>query len=160
MIYHVKNDERNLSIYSTRSKIEFILFLSRQLKSIEKNYWSTELKITDIIFIIKKIRHMIESFKKFIILFTDHEFALSIVKQTSRIITFIDRLNLRLIRAFEYIQRFNVIIKHKSDKQHIVSNALSRLVNENDEFNIFELNELNALFIIILIEMNFAFKKK
>jgi hypothetical protein len=103
---------------------------------------------------------MIESSKKFIILFTDHEFALSIVKQTSLVITFIDKLNLRLIRAFEYIQRFNVIIKHKSDKQHIVSDALFRLVSGNDEFNIFESEELDALFIIILIEMNSTFRKK
>jgi hypothetical protein len=160
MIYHVKNDEENLFIYSTKSKIELILFLSRQLKSIEKNYWSTELKIADIVFIIRKIRHMIESSKKLTILFTDHEFALNIVKQTSLIITSIDRLNLRLIRAFEYIQRFNLIIKHKSNKQHIVSDALSRLVSENDDSNTLESKELNALFIITLVEMSSEFKFK
>jgi hypothetical protein len=45
MIYHVKNDEKNVSnksslntTYSLRSKIQLILFLSRSLKSIEKNY--------------------------------------------------------------------------------------------------------------------------
>jgi hypothetical protein len=64
-----------------------------------------------------------------------------------------------LIRVFEYIQRFNVIIKHKSDKQHIVSNALSRLDSKNNELA-FNSEELNTLFIITLIEMNLVFKTK
>ncbi len=102
---------------------------------------------------------MIDSFKKFIILFMDHESILKIVKQISLTTISIDKLNLRLIRVFEYIQRFNVIIKHKSNKHHVVSNALSRLVNENDEFAS-ELDELNAFFIISLVEMNFTFKTK
>ncbi len=38
MIYHVKNDDENLSAYSSKSKVELILFLNRQLKSVEKNY--------------------------------------------------------------------------------------------------------------------------
>jgi hypothetical protein len=159
MIYHVKNDEENFFAYSSRSKIEFILFLSRQLKSVEKNYWFTELKIANIVFIIRKIRHMIESFKKFTILFTDHESVLRIAKQTFLITSFIDRLNLRLIRVFEYIQRFNVIIRHKSNKQHIVLDVLSRFVSDNDEF-VSNSEKLDALFIIILIEMNSSFKIK
>ncbi len=36
IIYHVKNDEENLFIYLSRSKIELILFLSRQLKLVER----------------------------------------------------------------------------------------------------------------------------
>jgi hypothetical protein len=157
MIYHVEDEETEE--YSSRSNIRLILFLSRQLNSVEKNYWFTELKIAGIVFTIRKIRHMIESFKKLTILFTDHESALRIVKQTSLIISFIDRLNLRLIRVFEYIQRFNIIIKHKSGKQHIVSDALSRLISENDEFAS-DSEELDALFIIILIEMKSSFKFK
>ncbi len=39
MIYHVKNDESLLNnSYSSRSNVKSILFLSRQLKSAEKNY--------------------------------------------------------------------------------------------------------------------------
>jgi hypothetical protein len=158
MIYHLK-DEITFTSYSFRSNILLVLFLSRQLKSAKKNYWSIELEIADIVFIIRKIRHAIKSFKKSIILFTNHEIALSITKQTSLVITFIDKLNLRLIWVFEYIQRFNVIIKHKSDKQHIVSNALSRLDSENNEL-ISNSKKLNALFIITLIEINLVFKTK
>ncbi len=169
MIYHVKDENDQATLYFFRFNILLILFLNRQLKLVEKNYWSIELEIANIVFIIRKIRHMIESFKKFIILFTDHELILNIVKQISLFIIFTDRLNLRLIKVFEYIQRFNVIIKHKSDKQHIVSDALFRLASENDE-NVFDSEELNALiieimnlnalFIIILIEMSDEFKIK
>ncbi len=130
------------------------------------------MKITNIVFIIRKIRYIIEFFKKSIIFLTDHDAVLNIVKQTSLVISFTDKLNLRLIRTFEYIQRFNIIIKHKLDKQHVVSNALSRLANENDE-NAFESKELDALIvsssrlntikldalcIITLVEMTFVFK--
>ncbi len=157
MIYHLEDEETEE--YSSRANIRSILFLSKQLKSVEKNYWSIELKIADIVFIIRKIRHMIESFKKLTILFTDHESALRIVKQTFLIISFIDRLNLRLIRAFEYIQRFNIVIKHKFDKQHIVLDALSRLASNNNEF-VSDVRELNVLFTITLVEMNFDFRFK
>jgi hypothetical protein len=106
MIYHLK-DETSFTTYSFKSNILFILFLNRQLKSAEKNYWSTELEIADIVFIIRKIRHMIESFKKSIIIFTDHEFALNIVKQTSLVITSIDRLNVTdsSLRIYSTLQR-------------------------------------------------------
>jgi hypothetical protein len=179
MIYHVKNDSiydvnDSTTWYSSRSKIQLILFLNRSLKSIERNYWSIELKIAEIVFIIRKIRHLIESFKKSIILFIDHESALRIIKQISLLITFIDKLNLRLVKVFEYIQRFNLIIKHKSDKQHIVLNVLSRLANANNEnafeskefdvliafFSRFNIMKLDVLFIIILIEMNDEFRTK
>ncbi len=102
---------------------------------------------------------MIEFFKKSTILFTNHESVLRIVKQISLFTISIDKLNLRLIRTFEYIQRFNIIVKHKSEKQHIVSNVLSRLVSENDEF-VSDAEKLNVLFIIILVKMNLAFKNR
>jgi hypothetical protein len=96
---------------------------------------------------------MIEFVKKSIILFTDHDSTFDIVKQTSLLIIFTYKLNLRLVRAFKYIQWFNLIIKHKSNKQHIVLNALSRLDNENNELTS-DSKILNALFITTLIEMN------
>jgi putative transposase len=164
MIYHVEDDSfYDLKIsstwYSSKSKIQLILFLSRSLKSVERNYWSIELKIAEIVFIIRKIRHMIESVKKSIILFTDHDSTFDIVKQTSLLTIFTNKMNLRLIRAFEYIQRFNLIIKHKSDKQDIVLNALSRLDSENNELTS-DSKELNALLITTLIEMNDDFRNK
>ncbi len=65
---------------------------------------------------------MIKSFKKSIILFTNHELALEIIKRISLTIISTNELNFRLLEIFEYIQRFNVIIKHKSEKQHCLFN--------------------------------------
>ncbi len=145
MIYHVRDETDQTTLYPSRSNILPILFLSRQLKPAERNYWPTELEIAGIVFTIRKIRHMIESSKKPTILFTDHGSALGIAKQTSLTTSSTDRLNLRLIRASEYIQRFNIIIKHKPGKQHIVPDALSRLDSENDDANTPDSGELDAL---------------
>ena len=75
------------------------------------------------------------------------------------IIIFIDKLNLRFVKIFDYIQRFELNIRHKSNKQHIVSNILFKLININID-TIFDENELNVLFITILIEVEKNFFKK
>ena len=106
------------------------------------------------------------------IVYIDHEIALKIVKQTSLIISFIDKLNLRLMRAFDYLQRFNLNIRHKSKKQHIISDVLFKLFSNNcDLRKLFAESELNALltkksfaksinFIAFLIEINSKFKQR
>ena len=67
------------------------------------------------------------------------------------------------MRAFDYIQRFNLKIKHKLKKQHIIFNVLFQFVNTNTNFlhnrNI-DKNELNVLFIISLIKIKFKFKQR
>ena len=77
------------------------------------------------------------------IIFTNHEIVLKIIKQINMIIVFIDKLNLRFVKTFDYIQRFDVELRHKSNKQHIVFDALSRFVNFNNDIS-FSKNELNA----------------
>ena len=70
---------------------------------------------------------MIESASKTVV-YTNHEAALAIAKQTSLTISSTDKLNLRLIRASDYIQRFrNIEFRYKPGKQHVVPDALSRL---------------------------------
>ena len=71
----------------------------------------------------------------------------------------INKLNLRLIRVSNYIQRFNLNIRHKSKKQHVVSNALSRLTNLNTLFKTNE-KKLNAFFIINFVKMNQFFRNR
>ena len=63
----------------------------------------------------------------FIIIFIDHSAIINIAKQTSLIIFLINKLNLRLVRASNYIQRYSIDIRHILNKSNIVSNALSRL---------------------------------
>ena len=93
------------------------------------------------------------------------------------IIFFIDKLNLYLMRAFDYLQYFNLNIRHKFEKQHIIFNVLFKLLSDNNSQKLFANDELNALhifsksfakkffvnmmhFITSLIEMNSKFKQR
>lgn len=56
MVYHVKkNMIGNFSKYSLKSIIQPIMFLSKILTKVKKKYWLTKLKITGLVWIIKKI---------------------------------------------------------------------------------------------------------
>jgi len=65
MIYHMQNDHDDSLDHTVKEnwqKIKFILFLSKLLTDAETQYWSTELKIACLIWIIKKIHHIINEF--------------------------------------------------------------------------------------------------
>ena len=68
-----------------------------------------------------------ESFKLPIRIYTNHRASLGIAKQTSLATISIEHLNLQLVRASKYIQRFNIELHHKEGKSNIIPNALSRL---------------------------------
>ena len=167
IIYHIKNDKNfEFSIYSFRTSIQWILFLNRLLFFAEIKYWLIELEVENLVWILRKIRHIMKSSISSSIIYTDHDASLSIAKQTSLTTFFIDKLNLRLVRAFEYIQKFDLTIRHKSDKLHLVSDALSRLSvthisitnTFNQDFN--NNNELNVLFVAFMTKMTSKLKKR
>ena len=62
-----------------------------------------------------------------IVIYTDHSAAVPIFRQTTLATSSTDKLNLRLVRASQYLSSFNVAIRHKSGKSNVVSDALSRL---------------------------------
>jgi transposase InsO family protein len=70
---------------------------------------------------------MIESTELPTIVFTDHASTVGISKQTSLSSVSTDKLNLRLVRASEYLQRFRLDVRHRSGKSNAVPDALSRL---------------------------------
>ena len=133
MIYHFKVDV-NLDKFK-RNDIELILFLSRMLSEIEIRYWFTELEMCDLIWIVKKVRHMIETIKNIIVVFTNHVVNTFIAKQTTMNSSNTDKLNFRLVRAFVYLSQFRLKMKYKSRKDHVVSNALSRLTFDNEQID-------------------------
>ena len=94
------------------------------------------MKLAEIVWMLKKIRHLMKAaaFDLLIVIYTDYDVALKIIKQTSLITSFINKLNFRFIRVFDYLQRFNLNIRHKFDKQHIIFNAFSRLISDNIDF--------------------------
>ena len=102
---------------------------------------------------------MIKSSSIFIIIYIDHDIALKIVKQITFIISSINKLNLRLIKIFNYVQRFNLKIRYKFEIQHVIFDVFSRFANLNIEIQLqnYE-NEFDVFFIVILIEMNENFR--
>lgn len=59
MAFHTTEDILHEAKWSSSTFIQYILFLSRLLTIAKKNYWSTELKIADFVWVIKKLRHLV-----------------------------------------------------------------------------------------------------
>ena len=79
-IYHIKKDTDILIKTTSESKsMKSILFLSWLLINVKTRYWSTELKVAGLVWVVKKIRHMIEAAELFIIVYTDHSAAIFII---------------------------------------------------------------------------------
>ena len=161
MIYHVKSKSNfEFSKYFFQNCVQSIIFLSRLLTSIESRYWFTELELTEFVWILRKIRHLMKSTKILIIIYIDHEIALRIAQQINLITSSTDKSNLRLIRVSKYIQKFFFQIRHKSEKFNIVSNALFRFSSVKSKiFDNINDEKLNVLFATS-VEMNAKFKAK
>jgi hypothetical protein len=98
--YHIKKERDDIAKFTT---IEFIVFLSKILTSVEKRYWSTELEIAAVVWMIKKLHHMIRASKHSIIIWTNHSTTTVIVKQIKLSTINTNKLNLRLIRIAMYL---------------------------------------------------------
>ena len=105
-----------------------------QFTSAEQNYWPTELEIAGFVWVMKKVRHMIESSRDPVVIQTDHSAILDITKQlsiTSKSSTV--RMNVRLVRASQFLRQFRLAVRHKPGKEHIIPDALSRLPSTNHD---------------------------
>ena len=99
MIYHIRKEILNESI-PARADVQLIIFLSKLINAAERNYWPTELEVATIVWVVRKIRHMIEASETpSVIIYTDHSAAVQISRQTTLSTSSIDKLNLRLVRA-------------------------------------------------------------
>lgn len=164
MVYHVTGDNVLKDAYPLRSRIRPILFLSRLLKDAETRYWPTELELAGIVWVLSKVRHMMESAPHTVV-YTNHSATLGISKQTIMTTSSTAKLNLRLIRASKYIQRFRSLeFRHKPGKQHVVSDALSRLSQEEPSNTTEGDGQLDALhgtvYHITLVKMSDDFKSR
>ena len=71
---------------------------------------------------------MMKSIKKLsVVVYIDYSAAVSISRQISLTTSSTDKLNLRLVRASQYLSMFDLFVRHKANKTNIVSNTLSRL---------------------------------
>ena len=100
--------------------------------------------------VLKKVRHVLESSRSKVIVQTDHLAILDITQQSS--ISSMNStipINVRLVRALQFLcQLFKLEIRHKLDKEHIVFDALSHLVSANTNLPSLdpEYSELDALY--------------
>lgn len=179
MIYHDKSDEEySFKIDGSKvSNIQSILFLSRLLFESEKKYWSTELKMTDLMWVVKRIRYMIDAVKNTTIMFIDHSINSSIVSRITMNSDNTDKLNLRLVKALTYFSQFKLKVWYKIDKFNVISDALFKLsatknAKDSSKMNALNLNtyhaEIEDIFILntihafqeTLISMTKEFKRK
>ena len=133
MIFHVQSDPEGDDVVIIRSEIQPIMFLSKILTEAETRYWPTELEVAGVVWVAKKVRHMIESCRKPpVTIFTDHAATAGLIKQTSLTTSNTDKLNLRLVRASQFLSALPIKIRVKPGKLHVVPDALSRLKTNPD----------------------------
>ena len=157
MIFHVKNDSGDADF--KKSDIQSIMFLSKKLSAVEMKYWSTELKIVEVVWIARKIRNLIKSCKSsFVFIFTDHAATAKIISQTFLTITNTDKFNLRLIRVFQFFSILPIKIKIKSKKFHIILDVFSRLKSFAPNEKTFILKNFDDLNLNVMIAMFIAKK--
>ena len=138
------------------------MFLSRLLISAKMNYWSIELKMTTLIWVVKKVRHLIKFSEFSIVIQIDHSVTVEICKQ--KLITATSssiRSNIRFVRVFQYLSQFSLNVRHKSRKDNIISDALFRLSNTDVvSFEKENYSEFDALYVynttLIKISKNFS----
>lgn len=138
-----------------RSEIQSVMFLSKQLSEAEIRYWSTELEVAGVVWIVRKLRHLIESCKKSpTLVFTDHSATVGLVKQTSLITFNTDKLNLRLVRASQFLSTLSIHIRVKPERFHVVPDALSRLKStassDNKSSVLEDLNDVDSAFAMTI----------
>jgi hypothetical protein len=164
MIYHLKDTyyHKDMSKPPSKTAVLPILFLSRTLTPAEQNYWPTELEVSGLVWVIKKVRHLIESspLDKPTVIYTDHSSSADLAKQTTLKTTSAEKLNLRLIRASQYMQQFRLRVIHRPGKTNSIADALSRLPTKtaSAENNPTDLDAL--LYHVSLVEMSPEFQVK
>ena len=114
------------------------------LNVVEIRYWFTKLKMCDLMWVIRRVRHIIKVSISFTIVYIDHVVNTFIARQT--ILNFVNtnKFNLRLIRASIYLSQFRLNVKHRSNKKHVISNVFSRLFFDNKQASQ-QINFENAL---------------
>ena len=77
------------------------------------------------------------------IIYTDYSAVMSISWQISLLLLSINKLNLHLVQASQYLLQFNLKVRHKAEKSNIVSDALSYL--QGSQHKDHEIETLNKL---------------
>ena len=107
VIYYVKYKKKyreTNKLLIARNDMKFILFFSKYLTNVENCYWFTKLKIIDLIWFVRRIKHIIEIFvKSSIIIYTNHFTIVFIIQQIKLSSLSINKLNFCLIKILIYL---------------------------------------------------------
>ena len=80
------------------------MFLNQLLMDAETQYWPMELKTAGLVWIIRKVCHIMDSAKTSTIVYTDHTTVVLIAWQTNlTTTTATEKLNMRIIWASKYL---------------------------------------------------------
>ena len=132
------------NFHSKKNEMKSIMFFNREFINAEIRYWPIEIKVAALVWIIKKIRHLIKTIKHPIVIYIDHSATVAIAQQSSLNTISVIKLNFKLIRSSKYLQRFKLNIRHIQNKANIILNVLSRLANSNGKKEI-EKNVLTTM---------------
>ncbi len=128
MVYHLKDGfewKHGKTIPAT--EIEPVMFLSRCLTKAELRYGSSELEVACLVWACKRLRTLLHSSNKRVVVLTDHEATRGIVNATSLNTSSTDRANRRLTNASVYLSAYPLDVYHMPGRLNLVPDALSRL---------------------------------
>ena len=81
------------------------------------------------------------------IIYTNYSIVVFIFKQTTLITNNTNKLNLRLIKNFQYFFNFNIAVRHKIDKFNVIFNVLFRFSDTSRQQNVTnKIDILNVLY--------------
>ena len=78
---------------------------------------------------------MIKIVKYVIVIYTNYATNSFITRQTKLINNNVDKFNIKLIRVFVYLLQFRLNMRYKSNKSHIIFDALNCFLIDNRMFN-------------------------
>ena len=104
IVYYVKGNSDSIKATDIQKvNVQSIMFLSKLLFTAESHYWLTEVEMTDLIWAIKKLHHLVVFTVKSVIIYTDHSAVISIARQITLSSSNIDKLNNQLIWVSQYL---------------------------------------------------------
>lgn len=117
-------------------------------------YWPTKLEVARLIWVVRRLHHMIRALLTSTVVWTDHTSTPRLLQQTNLLTPNTDKLNLRFICAAIYLSQFLLNMKYKFDRDHKIPDALFRLSTK--PLAQLEILEIEALYGT-LIELSNSF---
>lgn len=88
------------------------------------------MEMAGVVWVVRKARHMLQATAATTFIFTDHHAVERLSKHYNlTTTTCTDKLNLKLLRGSQYLSQFNIDVRYRPGRIHLVPDALSRLLS-------------------------------